>query len=218
MKIISALAAVGLLAWSANATGITDGVTVPGAAGVTARTGAPEQFDAPQRSVLSVTFHPDGQALVTATLPDSTLLSLALTVGKDLLFDDSLPGPASPGLVPNSNENLSRSSDAIPGFISAATVPPNATVATGLNGWERRDSVLLAVDANGAIGAAKSDLASTIVSAPKADSNPSLTNEDVADDIRAMPDGPLPWWVTLGGLSVLFWWTAQSKKRTLALK
>jgi len=44
-----------------------------------------------------------------------------------------------------------------------------------------------------------------------------LTNKATADDIRDLPDGPLPWWLTLGGLSVLFWWAAQAKKRALAL-
>ena len=215
MKKLIAMAAAGLLTWSAGATGITSGASLPEAATGTAQTGTPQQFDAPQRTSLSVTFHPNGQALVTATLPDSTLLSVAFTVGMDLLLDDSLPGGEAPPRLADLNQNLSLPSDAIPGFISAAIVPPQATPTTGLAAWERQDSAVLAVDANGPMGAGKTDLAITIVSAPK--TNPTLTNKATADDIRDLPDGPLPWWLTLGGLSVLFWWAAQAKKRALAL-
>jgi hypothetical protein len=143
------------------------------------------------------------------------LLSVPFTVGSVSPSNDSLSDSVTPRTAPDLNQNLTRTSDTIPGFTSAATVPPDAALTARLAAWERQVIVELPQDAIGE-RVADSDLPPAIMTEPTTNPDPTVTNALTAEEIQAMPDGPLPWWVTPGVFSVLFSWSAHAKKRKLA--
>lgn len=207
MKQTLVIAVAGLLAWQANATGITRDAFVPGATGWTAPGLTPDHFDSSRGAFFSVRSGFDGQALLTTSLPNNTLLTVAFAVGTSFFLDHPLPGGLPLALGQDLSQDLSLPSDARPGLNAFGSMPAAETSTTDLSAWEGRGSVALR---NGAVGVAGTE----VVSAPRSatSSNPAATNGETSDAVRAMPDGPLPWWASLGGLAVVFWLAARQRK------
>jgi len=148
----------------------------------------------------------NGHALMTTSLPNNTLLTVAFTVGLGSLMNDSIYGGLPPTLAKNLSLNLSFPSDGSLSLNSFGPIESAKNLTTDLSAWEGRGSIVLADNANPSVSIAKTDLASTT------QTHLAATNGDTAAAIQAMPDGPLPWWASLGGLGVVFWFAARQRK------